>query len=558
MRTNADIAGYKPDVSGTINLNNGSTISLSTSDFVSNSLTIRTSTSTGEFSIGSVAIGGISFVLLNDTGKFSGIDWYDSTVDLTLTVNETQIQLGRHWIANHNETGWMISVECHDVTHVLDKFNVGNLGLSFPCTVQDVLTAFTSFYAEQDHNYGITFDTTAIASMLSVSIPEVSGEMTQRAFLSYIAQICGSFVRTHGTTLKFAWYDISNKYSAGTTFSHSLRMNDVQFKLVKVVDTDGGIEIQRVGTNTSGETITVEDNPLITPDNLSVICSRLSAALDGLVYRPGDITIKSHAGVEAGDVLLVSTGQEQNITVLAMNVTYKLQLTEQVSADVSQYEGDLRKNAAGYARQVANDTVDEALANITNGTQEIYVEPFGLTNWALDNSYRATRISILGGDPVPWMRPADSTTQYHADISAAGQWVTIPTYGTIAKQAQERGVAVSDVKFKMKLEVRVKGRDWNNVEGSTGLGHQTTDTYYIFELGTCVYEDPSHILLLGQHVARPNKDVLASAPDRGWFYGWDPGSGSSLYYYRFIVNFAILPGTGLYLNGSTWAWEVST
>jgi hypothetical protein len=394
MRTNADIAGYKPDVSGTINLNNGSTISLSTSDFVSNSLTIRTSTSTGEFSIGSVAIGGISFVLLNDTGKFSGIDWYDSTVDLTLTANGTQVQLGRHWIANHNETGWMISVECHDVTHVLDKFNVGNLGLSFPCTVQDVLTAFTSFYAEQDHNYGITFDTTAISSMLSVSIPEVSGEMTQRAFLSYIAQICGSFVRTHGTTLKFAWYDMSNKYSAGTTFSHSLRTNDVQFKLVKVVDTDGGIEIQRVGTNTSGETITVEDNPLITPDNLSVICSRLSAALDGLVYRPGDITIKSHAGVEAGDVLLVSTGQEQNITVLAMNVTYKLQLTEQVSADVSQYEGDLRKNAAGYARQVANDAVDEALANITNGTQEIYVEEFAMTNMALDNYYRAMRLNM--------------------------------------------------------------------------------------------------------------------------------------------------------------------
>jgi hypothetical protein len=156
------------------------------------------------------------------------------------------------------------------------------------------------------------------------------------------------------------------------------------------------------------------------------------------------------------------------------------------------------------------------------------------------------------------MRPSGSSTQYHADVSVAGQWVTIPTYGTIAKQAQERGVAVSDVKFKMKLVVRVKGKDWNNVEGSTGLGTATTDTYYTFELCRCAYYDPSHILLLGQRVYTPNINVLTLPQDNGFFYGYDTGSGSIMSNYRFMLNYAILPGTGLYLNGSTWAWEVST
>lgn len=356
MKTTANIAGIKPVISGTLHLQGQSDITLSNSDFVQNSLAFKSGTSnSSEFSVGAAIIGECDFSLMNDSGKFSGLDWFDSRVEITLTADGTALDMGYFYVVKHHELGNVVTVESYNALKILDEHALYELtqdyGLTFPCTVSAILTALQS-----QHGFTITG---CRGSNITVQDPQ-SDMMTQRALISYIAQLSGQYVKAVGQNLQFTWYNTGTVYNAGNTFSHDLRTSDISITGCKVSTEDGTASETR---GTAGYMLNISDNPLITSGNVSAVADLIYAAVGGITYRPGSVSIVANPAIEAGDLLSVNTGQESGITIIATTLIYKPQLQQSVTADAEPYAGDLRISRSAYIKRQAQQTINDELSN---------------------------------------------------------------------------------------------------------------------------------------------------------------------------------------------------
>lgn len=441
MRSNS-IREYKPTITGTLTMASGNTISLINSDFVANSLAVRSSTSSGGvFNFGGVNIGAVDFTLINTSGKFDSMDWYDSTVEIELSANGETIDLGRHWVIVHNETGHLISVRSHDILTILDRFNLTGsgkpTGWAFPMTIQTAIGGIQNWVvrteADPEHpgsfiyytmydDYGLTIDYSNIsATMLATVIPD-PGSVTLRGFMSYIAQICGQYIKARGNSLIFDWYSKTPTYNAGTTFNHELDTNSIYFNTVEMngkPTSDGGVgwrlvqSVQHTGTMTGTPqryVLNAVDNPLITDDNYNDIADAIADALADLDFRPGSAGIVSDAALEAGDAILISTGQESNIPFIITGTTYKPQLVQSVTSDGARDTGDLRPVGNDYMYQIAKEAAEDVISGQSGGGAFSLVQlgadsgtdsAYNTKLYIIDQGYKNQGLdSITGGTPT--------------------------------------------------------------------------------------------------------------------------------------------------------------
>lgn len=354
MKTTANIAGVRPAITGTLYLNNGTTIALTGSDFVSGSFSLKSGSSNGsEFTVGAAIIGACSFAFVNDSGKFSGLDWFDSRVRITLTFGSTVINTGYFYTVSHKETGHRVQVETYTAMKLLDEYQIYEDSLTFPSTASAVVSAIAAAR-------GLTVSGMRYPNMV---IPDPGDDqMTERELISYIAQCMGQFVVVDDSVLRFKWYDLTNIYDVGNTFSHDLRTSDISITGVKVTTGDGN---NTTTQGSSGYVLNITDNPLITADNLSTVASQIYSAVNGITFRPGSVTIKSNAAIEAGDALRINTGSE-TVTILATTITYKPTLRESITADAEPYAGDLRINKGAYYKKLAQTAAAQTISSQLN------------------------------------------------------------------------------------------------------------------------------------------------------------------------------------------------
>lgn len=343
-------SGARGIPSGTLVLQDR-TIQLTPNDFVAGSISIKSGTSNAsEITVGAAIISSLDFMLMNHTGKFSGLNWFDSKVNLTITVDGTPLDMGEYYVVKHYERGNVITVETYDALKILDEYQIYEDHLVYPCDAADIVRTICA-------NRGLTADIPT--SGIMVDDPE-DDRMTERACISYLAQLMGCFVTCFRNRLRFRWYDTSTVYDAGTTFSHDLRTEDITVTGVKVT-TGKGDKVQSFGT--SGYTLNVSDNPFITENNLVYVANHMYNSVNGLRFRPGTVSICNNPAIEAGDCLRINTGQEQGIIILATTVTYKTSVLRQtITADAEPYSGDLRINRSQYVQKQAQKVIDDALA----------------------------------------------------------------------------------------------------------------------------------------------------------------------------------------------------
>lgn len=354
MRTNANVRGMKPEITGTLTLQGGNTVSLQNTDFVAGSLSITHGTSNAnEFTVGGAVIGCIKFQLMNDRGQFSNINWYDSKIDLVLTFGANSVTYNDFFVVSHKETGARISVETYDRMKYLDEYQIYEDILQFPTTAANAVSAIATAR-------GLVVSGMAYPSM---AIADPSDDtMTEREFISYVAQCMGQFVIVDGTFLKFGWYNTSAAYNAGTSFSHDLRTHDITIGAVKVTANDD-TTTTTLGSGTY--TVKIENNPFITAANLSAIAQQIYTAVHGITFRPGTASIMSDAAIEAGDCISVYTGTE-TVTMLVTNITYKPTLRESVTADADPQESDLRLSKTDRIKKLAKDQIRNDLNDPTS------------------------------------------------------------------------------------------------------------------------------------------------------------------------------------------------
>jgi hypothetical protein len=461
MRNVTDIAGVKPQITGTLYLQNGSSVSLNNSDFKANTFAIQSGTSnSNEFTVGACVIGALNFTLMNDTGKFSGIDWYDSRVAITLDFGSNKtITYEYYWVVKHHEIGQLITVECYDALKILDEYNLyeltQNYGITFPCYVSDILNALS-------REHGFTFSG---CSGTNIQLEDPKNEqMTQRALLSYIAQLCGQYVKAYGIELRFGWYNLSSTTHVGTSFSHDLRTSNITITGVKVSSYDDSATAEEPSGG-SASPIEIEDNPFITANNVASVASTIYSAIGSgtFSYRPGDVDILSNAAIEAGDALLVDTGEEQNVLVLATNITYKPQLRESIDSDAEPYAGDLRIDRSAYIKKQAQRAISDDLADSNSDLSKAIAGAGGKTRV----------INIRQRGQAGTLATSDTFTGFvmsSSGISALNisSWTTealkcyimpqaleVPSFDSITALLEATGDVVDNYPFKLRLKVKV-------------------------------------------------------------------------------------------------------
>lgn len=440
MKTTANIAGIKPAITGRLLLQSG-TIVLSDRDFMAGSIKFRGGTSeSSEFSVGAAIIGGLDFTLINDAKKFSGLDWFDSKVQISLEINGEVVDMGTYYVVKHYERGNVVTVECHDALKILDEYQIYEDDITWPADSAAVASKIAS-----RHGLSVSGLTSGI------QIPDPGNDlMTERECIAYIGQIHGKYVRAHDTVISFEWYNTADVHDAGTTFSHDLRTDDIEITGVKVTASDG------TKTETRGESgymLSIKSNPFVTADNIAAIADKIGAAVTGIKYRPGDVSIMSNPAIEPGDVLRVNTGQETGVIVIASTVTYTVsRLQESITSDAEPYSGDLRIKRSDYIKNQTQQTIDDELKNPdSNLSQAIGGGSSGLTYLLLpvgDFTYSNSGFT---------MSPDGITKQSYTTCGISQQVVAIPTREKVAELAEKLGTNYDTVYFPITIRATLNG-----------------------------------------------------------------------------------------------------
>ncbi len=470
MRSNADLnLEVKPQILATLYTPNDETPSrsLTDTDFVSNSPEWQFGTSERDiFSVGGAVISSFDFTLMNDEGQFDGINWYDARVAVTLrcllnnSSNTTDIDMGYYYVTKHHEQGNFITVECYDALKVLDEYQIHELRINGqPISDAQWETGFdiATFMGMLADKAGLAISgLSASASSITIHNPN-NDQMTIRAAVSYLAQMVGQYVRidVSGGTMVFGWYDLSSTHHAGTTFNHDLRTSDITITGATVSDYKDETVIKSETSNP----IAIKDNPFIDANNAQDVYNAVNSAVTGLTFRPGSATIVASPAYEPGDVLLINTGQESNIKVIATNLTYKPQVTESISCDADPESGDLRINNLEYIKkqaqkaaenQIGDDLTDpdsdlsKAIAG-AGGTFGILVPATGVYSYYLDSYWSHLKAYKMSGNGFEIITPSN--------CSIARQMVTLPTYAAIKEAASLVGADPWRIDFPVTMQV---------------------------------------------------------------------------------------------------------
>ena len=369
MRTDKDYAKTKPKITGYLRGITAETtsnrIDLSDSDFVYNTLTIRQSTSeSGEITVGAAIISSCNFTLWNYDGKFNDWNWTNSAAEIYLEFDTDKVYLGSYVIISHITSGNTIKVEALDWLKVVDSHTLGECNITWPASAVSVINKIL---------------TTGVQNMLVSGLDTVTDvtlsdpadtEMTNRDALAYIAQTLGRFITsrsdeaTKKTTLRFSWYNTEEAYSAGVTFSHNLRTDNINVTGVEVTAADG--ETTESRGDSTGYVLKISDNPFISSDNITAVADNITAACVGLTFRPGDFVTLSNVRIEAGDVLNIDTHEESGVLTLATDVTYKpAQVKENIVANAEEAEGDLQISKSAYVKNMIRNELNNPNSDLS-------------------------------------------------------------------------------------------------------------------------------------------------------------------------------------------------
>lgn len=360
MRTDVDLTGYKPQIIAMMTQTDGSTIALSNSDFVANSLKFRAGTSeSNEITVGGAIIGSCSFRLWTDSGKLTDFQWTNAKIDITLKFSdeaETEIYMGRYYIVSHTASGPTVSVESLDHLKILDEHQLYELEVEWPVDAVDLAERLIEFGTS-----GLTMEGLGSADRGIMLYDPGFDTMTCRNALSYVAQMLGKYaIIKHNApgdhVVQFAWYNTETAYAMGTTFDHSLRTSDVTVTGITVVADDEDDTTEQRGEDAYKLVFT--DNPFVDANNVSTIADRIYAAVNNLTFRPGNCNIVSTPALEAGDTVTVTTGEETDVKMVATNITYcPTAIKMQIVADCEEADGDLQITRSAYVRRVVKDAV---------------------------------------------------------------------------------------------------------------------------------------------------------------------------------------------------------
>lgn len=337
-----------------IYLSHNEVLHLTNKDIWGGSLSMDDSVSEdGTFgAIGATIINSLSFTINNINNEFSDYNFYGKSVRFYVGLELPdgtieRFQKGEFWVADVQNTGFLISLTCYDAMAEFDRYVLNDWGIRFPRTIRSLLNTLCD-----DIGHTLATQDFPNADYVIASGPSDPAKVTGREIISWCATIAGCFARFNRFgELEIGWFDQASlmaeaqilnggvfdsstpKYSTGddadgggfdpwdigyeinmggypelsnihniySIFSHSIAQKNVRLTGVKVtVDTDTQEESHYVGTDVY--CVEIPKNEFITNDNYLTIARGILNKISDFTFRSGEATCVSDPTIEAGDV----------------------------------------------------------------------------------------------------------------------------------------------------------------------------------------------------------------------------------------------------------------
>lgn len=290
--------------------------------------------------------------------------------------------------------------------NLLDKMSLfekpySDISITYPSQAQFVITMICN-------HCGVTLATT--------NFPHKTFMITQgpdkdtcscREVIAWIAQICGCFARCNvNGELELKWYDtnaldsfisgldggvfdttssasyetgdeadggsfnpwstgyeydsgdftqiVNNVHVIGSTFSHTISLDDVVITGLRIVVKNGtgtGNEVVTYSRGTAGYIVEISENGFITTVNADTIADWLATQLIGLRFRKANISIPSDPSIEAGDVGVIFDKRGNQYPILVSKTTFSPYGQQTV---VSSAQTPARNSSAGQTVETKN------------------------------------------------------------------------------------------------------------------------------------------------------------------------------------------------------------
>lgn len=392
-------SGSSIQVKATITFADGEVMDLTGADFIANTITFSSGTSsTSSFDIGSAVIGSFSATLNNFDRHFDEYDFTDAVIKVwlgeTVSSGTEWLLKGEYTIEQPDSYSGTIAITALDNMQLLEKDFADVTGITYPITMGNLVRAVCDYCDLSVTSTGFTY------ALLQVqSAP--TDNLTCLDIIGYVAQAtCNyAYINPEGA-LTFDWYDASDfsdgetdydggkfdsssPYSTGDTLDggnftkystgnkadggdftlkkwHSIHANssltvitdDVVITGVDVTASDAsnsdgsvGEDGETVRYGTDGYVLTVENNPLIAQGYAKVFAAAIGKRVVGLTFRPFSASTIGDPSMESGDACIVRDNRGNEYKSFITNLTYKVGAYTSVSCGA---ETPSRNSAASF------------------------------------------------------------------------------------------------------------------------------------------------------------------------------------------------------------------
>lgn len=363
----------------------GSALNLTDEDFMMGSVQFNDSTSdSNTFTIGGVITNTFNATLNNFSGKFDDINFDKATISVQLGIvfeDETEewINKGVYTVDKPSSLGSTIQLTCYDFMDKLNTYYIGKrwkfytpgdystadlIDIAFPQTAETMM----QYLCDYCH---VSWDASSWdLGSFTVNEFEYDESTTCRQVLGWILQCCGGFAKmsTLGV-IRCTWYNAkvwanetdldgglisdngvwgaSDTADGGTmwvavaSYDGGEMLSGASVELNKVARTTVGVDDIRItgvrayanGTvdefefetvGSDGYILSLQDNPLITSDNMLAVATLVYNQVKDLQFRIFNLSAWASPDIEAGDSCLIRDYRGKVYPSIITNVTYNL------------------------------------------------------------------------------------------------------------------------------------------------------------------------------------------------------------------------------------------
>ena len=357
----------KNTISGTIYLNNGSSITLDDSIIIPNSLSLdQRATDNGKFTVGSVYISQLLFSIIINDNTITAADFYKGYVVLSNTYKlsnntEETIPLGTYYINNVAKSKKLFTLTCYDALYLFDMPVQETPISGTPYTViKEICDTYTGVEFGMLESDFANF----VNGNINISISSENTD-TYRDALSNIASLLGCFVhisRDNKLYLKKFGNEsvltVTKKTRTNSTlYEDKTVIKTVECRCLNVENSYASYTSET--TNETGAILNIGDISILSEvsnEDTIKILDNLAKYLKNINFTPCSYKCVSNNALDVGDLITFKDQNDNNFNCIITHINFNYHKEMLVES-----EGlDTRKS-------VVKSSINKAISSSTGG-----------------------------------------------------------------------------------------------------------------------------------------------------------------------------------------------